>query len=173
MNNEFLNPKKILETIPLKEDMVACDLGSGSGGWTIPLAKMLNKGIVYAVDILDNALSALKGKAETERVVNIRTILSDVEKGVKISDSTIDFVLLSNILFQVDNKEIVLNETNRLLKSGGMALIIDWKEDSPIGLKDRRVSFNDIRTIINSLGLKTEKEFDAGKYHWAILIKKI
>lgn len=173
MNNEFLNPKKILETIPLKEDMIACDLGSGSGGWTIPLAKMLNKGIVYAVDILDNVLSALKGKAETERVVNIRTILSDVEKGVKISDSTIDFVLLSNILFQVDNKEIVLNETNRLLKSGGIALIIDWKEDSPIGLKDRRVSFNDIRTIINSLGFKTEKEFDAGKYHWAILIKKI
>lgn len=173
MNNEFLNPKRVLETISLKEDMTACDLGSGSGGWTIPLAKILNRGIVYAVDILEQALSALKGKIEIEKLSNIRTILSDVEKGVRIGDNAIDFALLSNILFQVENKESVLKETKRLLKPEGIALIVDWKEDSPIGLKDRRVSFEEIRTIINTMGFKIEKEFDAGKYHWAILIKKL
>jgi len=172
MNDEFLNPKQVLQTIPLKEDMIACDLGCGSGGWAIPLSRILNKGIVYAVDILDEALSALKGKTEGEHITNIKPILSDVEKGVKIGDSNIDFVLLSNILFENDNKEFILKETKRLLKQGGMALIIDWKEDSPIGLKDRRVSFDETRSIVNELGLKIEREFDAGKYHWAILIKK-
>ena len=71
MNSEFLNPKEVLQTIPLKQDMVACDLGCGSGGWAIPLAKTLNKGIVYAVDILEEALSALGGKVEIEKLVNI------------------------------------------------------------------------------------------------------
>lgn len=173
MKDEFLNPKRVLETIPLEEDMVACDLGCGSGGWAIPLSKILNKGIVYAVDILDQALSALKGKMEIESITNIKPILSDVEKGVKISDNAVDFVLLSNILFENDNKEFILKETKRLLKSGGIALIIDWKEDSPIGLKDRRVSFDETRSIVGSLGFKIEKEFDAGKYHWAMLIKKL
>ena len=173
MNNEFLNPKRVLETISLREDMTACDLGCGSGGWVIPLAKILNKGVVYAVDILEQALSALKGKLETEKLTNVKTILSDVEKGVRIGDNLMDFVLLSNILFEVDNKEFVLKETERLLKPQGIALIIDWKEDSPIGLKDRRVSFDEIRSIINAKGFKIEKEFDAGKYHWAILIRKL
>ncbi|HOC53656.1 MAG TPA: class I SAM-dependent methyltransferase [Candidatus Pacearchaeota archaeon] len=173
MNSEFLNPKEVLQTIPLKQDMVACDLGCGSGGWAIPLAKTLNKGIVYAVDILEEALSALGGKVEIEKLVNIKPILSDAEKGVKIGDSTIDFVLLSNILFENDNKEFIIKETKRLLKKDGMALIVDWKEDSPIGLKDKKFSFEGIRTIINSMGFKIEREFDAGKYHWAILIKKI
>ena len=172
MNDEFLNPKKVLETIPLREGMTACDLGCGSGGWTIPLAKILNNGVVYAVDILEEALSALKGKIERERIGNIRTILSDMEKGVRIGDSSIDFVLLSNILFQVDNEKFVLEEVKRLLSPDGIALIVDWKEDSPIGMKDRRVSFDKTRSIVNDLGFKIDKEFDAGKYHWAILIRK-
>jgi len=101
MNNEFLNPKRVLETISLREDMTACDLGCGSGGWVIPLAKILNKGVVYAVDILEQALSALKGKLETEKLTNVKTILSDVEKGVRIGDNLMDFVLFkANILLR-------------------------------------------------------------------------
>lgn len=173
MVGEFLNPQKILETIPLREGMVACDLGSGSGGWTIPLAKILKTGVVYAVDILDQAISALSARIDRERIVNIKPILSDAEKGVKITNSTVDFVLLSNILFESDDKEAILKEAKRLLRPEGLALIVDWKEDSPIGVREKRVSFDEIRSLLNNLGLKIEREFDAGKFHWAILIKKI
>ncbi|MDD5696400.1 MAG: class I SAM-dependent methyltransferase, partial [Candidatus Pacebacteria bacterium] len=140
MVGEFLNPQKILETIPLREGMVACDLGSGSGGWTIPLAKILKTGVVYAVDILDQAISALSARIDRERIVNIKPILSDAEKGVKITSSTVDFVLLSNILFESDDKEAVLKEAKRLLRPEGLALIVDWKEDSPVGVREKRVS---------------------------------
>jgi ubiquinone/menaquinone biosynthesis C-methylase UbiE len=173
MVDEFLNPQKILETIPLRENMVACDLGSGSGGWTVPLAKILKTGVVYAVDILEQAISALNARIDRERIVNIKPILSDAEKGVKITNSTVDFVLLSNILFESDDKEAILKEAKRLLRPEGLALIVDWKEDSPIGVREKRVSFDEIRSLLNNLGLKIEREFDAGKFHWAILIKKI
>jgi len=62
--------------------------------------------------------------------------LADVEKGVKIASNTIDFVLLSNILFESDDKESILKETYRLLKPQGIALIVDWKSDSPVGIKE-------------------------------------
>jgi len=36
----FLNPKQTIDRLAfLEPDMVALDVGSGSGGWTIPLAK--------------------------------------------------------------------------------------------------------------------------------------
>mgnify|MGYP001611054209 FL=1 len=54
--NNFLNPTEILRQLELKKDMVACDFGSGSGGWAIPLAKILEEGRVYAIDILEEPL---------------------------------------------------------------------------------------------------------------------
>ena len=55
----FLNPQQIINNLSfLDPHMVACDIGSGSGGWTIPLAKKLDNGKVYAVDIKEEALSA-------------------------------------------------------------------------------------------------------------------
>jgi len=71
---EFLNPVSVLNNLELQEDMVAVDLGAGSGGWVIPLAKRLKYGRVYAVDILEEPLSALKGRANIERLMNISTI---------------------------------------------------------------------------------------------------
>jgi len=157
MIDEFLNPQKILETIPLKENMVACDLGCGSGGWAIPLAKMLKKGMVYAVDILDQAISVLNARIEREKIVNIKPILADVEKGVKIASNAVDFVLLSNILFESDDKESILRETKRLLKPEGIALIVDWKPDSFVGIKERAVSFDELRLLLDKFGFKVEK----------------
>jgi len=62
-NEEFLDPVSILKNIALKEDMIACDFGCGSGGWAIPLANILSNGLVYAVDILPESIDALRGKA--------------------------------------------------------------------------------------------------------------
>jgi len=58
MPEEFLNPKSIIkEHLTIKPGMVAVDFGCGSGGWTIPLAELLEHGRVYAVDILEEPLS--------------------------------------------------------------------------------------------------------------------
>jgi ubiquinone/menaquinone biosynthesis C-methylase UbiE len=172
MVDEFLNPQKILETISLKEEMSACDLGCGSGGWAIPLSKILKSGIVFAIDIMPEAISALEGKIARQGITNIRTTISNVEKGVKLGDDSVDLVLLTNILFEVDNKEEVLKEAKRIVKSGGKILIIDWKEGSPIKINDHMVDFDEIRNIINQLSLKIERESDAGKFHWSMLIIK-
>ncbi|PIP24588.1 MAG: hypothetical protein COX33_01180, partial [Candidatus Nealsonbacteria bacterium CG23_combo_of_CG06-09_8_20_14_all_36_125] len=50
---EFLNPSEVLKQLNLKKNMVAADFGSGSGGWAFPLAKKLEEGKVYAIDILE------------------------------------------------------------------------------------------------------------------------
>ncbi|MFA5080582.1 MAG: class I SAM-dependent methyltransferase [Candidatus Paceibacterota bacterium] len=173
MQNEFLNPQEILKTLTIKPTMVACDLGCGAGGWTIPLAKMLPSGMVYAVDILEEPLSFLIANANRQNVSNIKTILSDIEKGVKIiNNDEIDLVLIINILFQLDSIELVLNEADRILKKGGMMLIADWKDNNPMGLKDNVVKFEEIKKNIIEKGYSIEKEFDAGQYHRGLIFKK-
>ncbi len=103
---EFLNPEKVLTNLELKKDMVAADFGSGSGGFVFPLAKKLEDGLVYALDVQGQPLSALKSRALFERVQNIRIIRCNLEgKGAStLPEDSLDLVLMINFLFQVEDK---------------------------------------------------------------------
>jgi len=173
MEPGFLNPQKVLNELKLKGDLIAADFGSGSGGWTIPLAKRLRFGKIYAIDILQEPLSALKSKSEMERVYNIETICSNVEqkKGSTLPESSCDLVLMTNLLFEAEDKKIIIEEAKRILKKGGQILIVDWLPEAARGPSER-VSPEEVKQIAKKLGLKLEKEFSAGVFHYGILLTK-
>jgi len=170
----FLNPEEILNQLDLKEDMVAADFGSGSGGWAIPLAKILKEGTIYAIDILEEPLSALKGKAGISNISNIETIRADLEKdkGSGLKDISLDLVLITNLIFQDEEKEKVLKEAKRVLKKEGKILVVDWKVDSSLGPKEGKISAEEVKKIAKGLNLKIDKEIPAGAYHYALIFKK-
>ncbi|MFC1663715.1 class I SAM-dependent methyltransferase [Patescibacteria group bacterium] len=168
----FLNPEKVLKQLKLKKDVIAVDFGSGSGGWVLPLAKSLKEGEVYAIDILEEPLSALKSKARIEEISNIETILSDIEKGSKLKESSCDLVLMTNLLFEIKDKEKVFSEAKRVLRAKGKILVVDWKKDSVLGPKQDRVSSEEVKGLAKKLGLKAKEEFEAGLYHWGLILVK-
>lgn len=174
MPGNFLNPKKLIDQLDLKEDMIAAEFGCGSGGFTIPLAKRLEKGKVYALDIQQEPLSALKGKASMERLTNIETRRCDLEeeKGSQFPPDFLDLVLIPNVLFQSENEKEILKEAERVTKKGGKILVVDWKKGADFGPKEGRVSLEDVEEAIEDLRLDLKDEADAGKYHWAVILDK-
>jgi len=170
----FLNPNEVLKQLNLTKDMIAADFGCGSGGWTIPLAKILQDGFVYAIDILNEPLSALKSKADLERVRNIKTIRANLESknGSTIADNSVDWVLMINLLFQLEQKGNVLEEAKRILKKGGKLLVIEWKVNSIQGPKEGKISEEEAKKIAEDCGFELEKEFEAGYYHYGLIFKK-
>jgi len=192
----FLKPEEILKQLNLKEDMVAADFGAGSGGWVLPLAQILKEGKVYAIDVLEEPLSALQSRAQMLNISNIQSTRSDVEteKGSQLKDNHLDLVLMTNLLFEVEDKKEVLTEGKRVLKKGGKILVIDWKKDSSLGPKQGRVSAEEVKKIAEEIGLKLEKpstraklgagpvphrnkvsgagEFEASTYHWGLILAK-
>lgn len=170
----FLNPEKVLKKLKLKSDMKAADFGSGSGGWVIPLAYKLKEGRVYAIDILEEPLSALKSKVDIEKISNIDIIQSSVEneKGSTLSESSCDLVLMTNLLFEVENKEKVFGEAKRVLKKGGQILVVDWLKNAVLGPKRGRISAEEVKKIAKKPGFKFKKEFRASAYHWGLIFEK-
>lgn len=173
MNEGFLNPEQIIKNIPLRSNMIACDFGCGSGGWAIPLAKELKDGTVYAIDILEDVLSVLNSKASSQNIVNIKTILGDIEKSPKVREDYFDLVLITNLLFQIEDKESILKSAKNILKKDGLMLVVDWKKDAPMGSKEGRMSVWEVKEMGEGIGLKVEKEFNAGNFHWGVIFKKI
>jgi len=170
---EFVNPIEILNQIPLQSTMVAADFGCGAGGWTIPLAKKLEDGQVFAVDIQEEPLSALKSRAEIQGVKNIKEITADVERQIpEIPDLSCDLVLITDLLFEVDDKKGVFEEAKRVLKPGGKVLVVEWIPGVSLAPKEGVVSREEVKEIAQQLGFQIEKEFKAGDYHFGLVLKK-
>lgn len=170
----FLEPEKVLDEIELRDDMIAAEFGCGSGGFIIPLAKRLEGGRVYGLDIQEEALSALKGKLDREGLANVEVKRCDIEapEGSTLPANSLDLVLIPNVLFQVEDKEQVLKEAVRVLREGGKILVVDWLPKAPIGPKEGRISPDELKEIAKELKLKLEKEFEAGKYHYGLVFAK-
>jgi len=167
----FLNPNEVLKNLELDKDMVCADFGCGSGGWAIPLAKKLEEGKVFAIDILDEALSALRAKIKLEKILNIEIVKSDIEKTSRLLKNSCDLVLMTNLLFEVADIKNVLEEGKRVLKAGGKILVVDWKKDAALGPKEK-ISPKKVKEIAKELDLELEKEFEAGIYHYGLIFVK-
>ncbi len=173
MQEGFLNPNEILSSLNIPDNAIICDFGAGSNGWTVILARMVKKGMVYAVDISDDYLSILESNLKRLDINNVKLLLSDLEKGVKIKEGEIDLLIIANLLFQVNDKEFVLKEGKRILKKKGKLVIVDWKNNNPFGLKEELVDFNKLEESILKIGFKIEKHLDVGNYHRCLIVEKI
>jgi ubiquinone/menaquinone biosynthesis C-methylase UbiE len=170
----FLNPTAILNELKLRPSMLAAEFGCGSGGFVLPLAKILEDGFVFAIDIQMAPLSALKSKALSERVNNIKIVCSDLEKprGSSLNDLYLDLVLIPNLLFQVTDKKVIISEALRILKKNAKLAIIDWHPSASQGPEGNRISPEEIKTLCQQMGLSLEKEINAGKYHYCLVFIK-
>ena len=170
----FLNPEEALNQLDLRTDMAAADFGCGSGGFAVPLAKRLEDGLVYALDVQKQPLSALKSRVLTEKVTNIRLILCDLEKpkGSTLTDFSLDLVLIVNALFQVGRKNAIISEAKRILKEQGKLVIIDWLPKAVQGPAKARISPAQVKEIAKKQGFKLEREFETGKYHYGLIFEK-
>jgi len=169
---DFLKASDVLSNLHLKSNMTGAEFGCGSAEIAITLAKILDDGRVYALDIQEEKLSALKGKLSQQKVSNIVTVLCDLEaeKGSTLQENSIDVVILANILFQADNKHAIINEAKRVLKKDGQILVIDWLKKSSFG-PEKIMAPEEVKNIAAEFGLSVIKEFSSGEYHYGLIFK--
>ncbi|MBU0611823.1 class I SAM-dependent methyltransferase [Patescibacteria group bacterium] len=171
----FSDPIKNLKQFGLSEDMVVVDLGAGSGFYSVPLAQMVPKGKVYAIEIQRDFLNTIKNRIKEFSLSNIECILGDVEKkgGTKIGDAVADAVVVSNVLFQAENKDRFVEEVARILKPEGKVLVIDWSDDSSIISSGFKIIPEEkMREMFGRKGFIFNRTINAGKHHYGMIFKK-
>jgi len=168
----FVNPNQVLNQIDLKSSIIAADFGCGSGGWVLPLARKLEHGKIYALDILEEPLSALRAKLNMEKgSLPVETIKTNIEEKTPLSVNRCDLILMTNLLFQVEDIDAVFKEADRVLRPEGKVLVVDWKKDANQG-PEERVDKEKIKKVAEKYDLKLDKEFKPGKYHFALVFVK-
>ena len=161
----------------LEPGMTVADFGCGSGHYTIAAAKRVGeKGRVYALDIQKDLLQAVKSAAEFNNLKNIEITWADLDlpQGSRLADNFVDFIIISNILFQAEKREQIAKEALRILKDKGKVAVIEWeREGGKTGpLLEKRISKEEARNVFLEQGFKLEKEFQPGDNHYGLIFKK-
>ncbi len=158
----------------LRDGMKVADLGAGSGHYSLAAAASVgNSGRVYAVDVQEDILKHLKDSAHRAGRNNIETIWGNLEKkgGTKLRDQSMDAVILSNTLFQLEHKEDAVAEIKRIIKSGGKLLVVDWAGAyGGMGPAPHHVvTEHQAEELFIRGGFYKAKDFRAGPHHYAIV----
>lgn len=157
--------------------MVVADFGAGSGAYVLTIAEWLaHAGHVYAVDVQQELLRRIKNESHRRGYKNVEIVWGDLERpnGSKIAHNHCDRVLISNLLFQLEDKDVVMREAYRILKPDGLLAIIDWSESFG-GMGPHK---NDVVKKEGAIhhaqkaGFVPVHEFEAGAHHYGLIFKK-
>ena len=171
----FLDPDNLLSLVGGLDGATVADFGCGAGYFTVAAASLVGSvGMVYAVDVLDSALESVKGRARSFGLKNISYIRANLELfgSTKISDNSVDLVIVKNMLFQNDRHESIVREAVRVLRRGGQLLVVEWRPQSavavgPVGQK--RLSMDSVRTLFNETLFVSVDLIPAGDFHYSFV----
>ncbi|MDP4020577.1 MAG: methyltransferase domain-containing protein [Candidatus Adlerbacteria bacterium] len=175
--SSFLNPTKIMARVGLNEGLVVADMGSGSGFFARAAARAVGEGgVVWAVDINRELLPRIKTLASAEGLNNVEVVQGDASTvgGSNLPDEHFDFVIVSNILFSLEQKAECVAEVRRILKRGGRALVVDWAGSfGGLGPHESHVvTAAAMKELFEKQGFAYLGEVPAGFYHWGFVVKK-
>lgn len=174
---KFIDPDSIIMQAGIEKGNAIADFGCGPGFFSIPLAKAVGEeGRVFALDVLPQALETVKSKMRNSAVANIVTIRANIEKekGSKLQEASMDWVILKDVLFQNQNKNIIVAETNRVLKPGGKVVVVEWNEkDSSVGPENElRIPGDVLKKMFTDQDFSIEKDINAGDFHYSFVAVK-
>lgn len=172
----FTNPEQNISHLGLKDGMKVADFGAGTGFYSKACsARVGYSGKVYAIEVQKDLVKKLESEIKHWGLSNVECIWGDIERrgGTKISDHSMDAVIISNVLFQTEDKLGLIDEAKRVLKKDGQILLIDWK-DSFGGMgptAQNVVSESMAKELFEKRGFKYEERISANDHHYGIIFK--
>ena len=122
---------EVIARLNLKPSDVVADLGAGTGLFSLPMAKAVSSGRVYAVELDEGFLAQIRGKAKTANVANVVPVLGKfTDPSLPARD--VDLAFFHDVLHHVENRAAYLKSVAGYLKPGGRIVVIEFNAgDSP------------------------------------------
>ena len=173
---ELMNPKETLLKLGLEPEHAMLDVGSGTGFFAIPAAKMLEQNKkVYALDLSADMNLILTERAREEYVNNIEIFLAKGEDRLPIQNNVIDFVLVAFVFHETNEYQTFLQNIKKTMNSMSKIAIMEWKkQEEPIGPPiDHRLEETFVKEQLEKAGFMNINSIDLNGSHYGVVgVKK-
>jgi ubiquinone/menaquinone biosynthesis C-methylase UbiE len=168
----FENPEVILSESGVESGDVVADIGCGIGFFTLPLARFVGEnGKVFALDTSPTMIKELRKR--TRNLKQVRPIHSQENK-FALENESVNFVLLVNMVHELEDWKLFFKEVKRILTPGGRVCVVDFKRKKmEMGPPLRvRVTKNRLRGMLRQSGFSRIRSLSPLPFHNALIAVK-
>ena len=168
------NPQAAIDALGLKSGMVVCDLGAGSGYYSIRMAQKVGaQGKVYAVDIQPGMIKLLEKRIKDEKLKNIVPVLSTANDP-KLPDNEIDLMILVDVYHEFDQPQMMLKKIRKSLKDEGRLVLLEFrKEDPKVPIREEhKMSIQQVKAEMEAEGFEIAEVKEHLPWQHMIFLKK-
>lgn len=120
-----LQINRVMDILNIRAGANVADIGAGSGWFTVRAARRVgDKGQVFAVEINQQYLDHIAGRAKQESLANIRTVLGR-EDDPLLAKASVDAVMILKTYHEIAEPVRLLRNMRAALKPGARLGIID------------------------------------------------
>ena len=170
---QLIDPSRLISLLPIMSHHWVADIGCGPGYFSIPFAKYLFDGKLFALDVQKEMLDATQKALKAARLTNTELILSKETK-IPIEDEVLDGAITSFVLQEASRPSVQLKEAKRCLKKSGWLIILEWHkremdEGPPLS---QRISEDELRKMTDKLGFRFRALRNLNSSQYMMLVRK-
>jgi ubiquinone/menaquinone biosynthesis C-methylase UbiE len=169
------NPAKAIRALDIQPGMTVCDLGAGSGYYTVRMSRLVGPtGKVYAVDIQPRMLELLTRRLRSDGIQNVVPVLS-TEDDPKLPPQSQDLILLVDVYHEFARPQIMLRRMREALKDDGRLVLLEFrKEDESVPIRlEHKMSIAEVKAELEPEGFRIDKVLDVLPWQHIFVCKKI
>ncbi|MCH8266098.1 MAG: methyltransferase domain-containing protein [Acidobacteria bacterium] len=161
-----LRVDEVLEKLQLKPGDVVADIGSGSGVFSIPMARAIGpNGTLYAVDIDQEMIDFVGDRAKKAGLKNVRIVLGEYADP-KLPVRDLDVAFFHRVLHMIELRQAYVNAVAKYLKPDGRIVIIEKEpEESNNWMWLRR---SDVDSWMAAIGFYPAERFGVFDDKWFV-----
>lgn len=161
---------EVIELLGLEAGDVVADIGSGSGVFSIPMARAIGPtGVLYPVDIDQEMLDFVVERAEGEGLRNVRAVLGEFDDP-KLPVNDVDVVFIHRTLHMIEHRQAYVNAVMKYLKPDGRIAIVEAEQEDVRNWMWMRQS--DVDTWMAANSFYPAESFDLFDNRWFVVYQR-
>ena len=171
---DLIDSNKLLEALSVARGSVFADLGCGRGDYALQAALLVGEGgTVYAIDLWEEGLAALRKEAELRGLRQLKALAADICTALPVERQSVDLCLLATVLHDLVREgcaEGTIRETRRILRPQGTLAVVEFKkfDGHPGPPIDVKLSPEQVEQVVASHGFTKKEITEIGPYNYLI-----